>query len=175
MVVGATWTDMPIPADFHLEIAHKTGLTSPPNVQRAVASMNRYYYGKVARLMQRLQDAGILDSTVILMGNEGGQGGPHSIRHVPIVMAGGANGAIRMGRRIVSPGRVARPGTFCAAADGKSILQQCGPNAANMSFHNPILVAVANAFRAAAGDAPITSFGTYAQDPKRIEGVQGLL
>jgi hypothetical protein len=65
----------------------------------------------VATLMQRLEDAGVLDNTVILIGNEGGMGSSHQIRNVPM-LAGGANGAVQMGGQIVSPDRVARASDY---------------------------------------------------------------
>jgi hypothetical protein len=175
MLTGSTATDISVPADFHLEIAHKQddGDVSqvPLNVHQAGAAVQRYYHGKVARLMQRLQDASVLDNTLILVGNEGGMGAAHQIRHVPIVMAGGANGAIKMGRRIVSPGRIAQVGNYALRSDGTgSIDERTLPTS-----HNPILVAVANAFRAAAGDAPIDRFGTCSLHPEFVLGVPGLI
>ena len=172
---GSTITDISVPADFHLEIAHKA---DPGNVDevslevhRAVAAVQRYYHGKVARLMQLLQDAGVLDSTVILLGNEGGMGSSHQTRHVPIVMAGGANGALKMGRRIVAPGRKAKPGDYPTQTNGdKAIDERLLPTS-----HNPILVAVANAFRAEAGDPPIDQYGTCSLHPEFTKGVQGLI
>jgi hypothetical protein len=151
---AATGTDRPIPEDFHNSIAHKSG-SSALDVQQAVATVSRYYNGKIARLMQRLQDAGVLDSTLILIGNEGGDGSGHSIQHVPLILAGGANGAITMGRRIVAPERTPVAGAQCKGA--------------SVTSHNPILVAIANAF-----GANITSFGTCA-DPKFTAGVSGLV
>jgi hypothetical protein len=175
MDTGSIYTDISVPADFHLEIAHKqdTGDVSSVtlNVHQAEAAVQRYYHGKVASLMQRLQDGGVLDNTVILIGNEGGMGSSHQVRHVPIVMAGGANGAVQMGRRIVAPGRVAVPGDYCVRTDGTTALDERGLP----TSHNPILVAVANAFHAAAGDAPIDSYGTCTLHPDFVNGVQGLI
>jgi hypothetical protein len=175
MVTATTVTDVPVPADFHLEIAHRqdSGTISekPLNHHQAMATVQRYYHGKVARLMQHLQDAGVLDSTVILIGNEGGMGSSHQIRDVPIVMAGGANGAIRMGRRLVSPGRVAAPGSYPVQPNGNRALDE----RLLPTSHTPILVAVANVFRAAAGDPPIDRFGTCTLHPEFTMGVQGLL
>ncbi len=140
-------------------------------MHQAVAMVQRYYHGKVARLMQLLQNAGVLDNTVILIGNEGGLGAAHQIRHVPIVMAGGANGALRMGRRIVAPGRVARAEDYCTQTNGDGALdERLVPTS-----HNPILVAVANTFRAAAGDAPIDRYGTCTLHPDFVLGVPGLI
>jgi hypothetical protein len=151
--LGATGTDLPLPNDFHNSIAHLSG-DPRLEVQRAVASMHRYYNGKVARLMQHLRAADALDSTLILVGNEGGDGAGHSIGNVPILLAGGAQGALTLGRRVVAPGRTARVGE--APSGGAT-------------SHNPILVAVANAF-----GAEIDSFGTCA-DASMTAGVDGLL
>ena len=152
--LAAVGTDMPLPVDFHNHIAHVSG-DDRPEVQRAVASMTRYYNGKVARLMQRLREADVLDSTLIMVGNEGGHGAGHSIRNVPLLLAGGAQGAIRMGRRVVAPGRTAQVGE--------------APTGAELTSHNPILVAVANAF-----GADIDRYGTCA-DESLTGGVDGLV
>jgi hypothetical protein len=174
-ITGSSVTDISVPADFHLEIAHQQDSgdinSRPLKFHQAEAAVQRYYHGKVARLMQHLQDAGVLDNTVILMGNEGGMGSSHQVRHVPIVMAGGANGALKMGRRIVAPGRVARPGDYAMRADGGSALDERGLP----TSHNPILVAVANVFRAAAGDPPIDRYGTCPLHPEFTLGVPGLI
>jgi hypothetical protein len=176
-LTGSTVTDISVPADFHLEIAHKQDsgdivtYGKPLNVYQAEAAVQRYFHGKVARLMQHLEDAGVLDNTVILIGNEGGMGATHQVRNVPIVMAGGANGALQMGRRIVAPGRVARPGNYATQMDGSgSTSEMVLPTS-----HNPILVAVANVFRAAAGDPPINSYGTCSLHPEFLTGVSGLI
>jgi hypothetical protein len=174
-VTGSTYTDISVPADFHIEIAHKAddgnvtdvGL----NVHQAVAAVQRYYHSKVARLMQRLQDAGVLDNTIILMGNEGGMGAAHQIRHVPIVMAGGANGALRMGRRIVAPGRLPRCEDYATTSSGGGAIDE----RLTPTSHNPILVAVANTFHAAAGAPLIDSFGTCTLHPDMTKGVPGLV
>ena len=153
MELAATGTDMVIPNDFHNSIAHLSS-DSRLEVQRSVASMNRYYNGKVARLMQRLREASMLDSTLILVGYEGGDGSAHSTENVPILLGGGAQGAITMGRRIVAPGRTAQVGR--APTGGRT-------------SHNPILVAVGNAF-----GAGLTSYGTCA-DARMTAGIDGLL
>lgn len=151
--LAATGTDLQIPANFHDSIAHLSG-DPRLEVQRSVASMQRYYNGKVARLMQRLREADALDSTLILVGNEGGDGAGHSTTNVPLLLAGGAQGAIAMGRRVVAPGRTARVGE---APSG------------DRTSHNPILVGIANAF-----GADLASFGTCA-DPSLTAGIDGLL
>ncbi len=100
-----------LPADNHGGMAH-TYAASPlgsggrpvgggdPDTWKPLAAFNRYSYGKVARLLQRLDEAGILDSTLVYASSDMGNPAAHSTRNVPTVLAGGLNGAIRMGRRI---------------------------------------------------------------------------
>ena len=100
-----------LPADNHGGVAH-TYAASPlgnagrplgpgkPATWKALAKLNRYSYGKVARLMQRLSEVGVLESTLIYASSDMGNPASHSTRNVPTVLAGGANGKIRMGRRI---------------------------------------------------------------------------
>ncbi len=100
-----------LPADNHAGMAH-TYSASPlgasgrpvgpgnPESWKLLATFNRYAYGKVARLLQRLDEYGILDSTLVYATSDMGNPAAHSTRNVPTVLAGGANGAIRMGRRI---------------------------------------------------------------------------
>lgn len=103
-----------LPADNHGGVAH-TYSASPlgyggrpvgegkPDTWKLLAKLNRYSYGKVARLMRRLDEAGILDSTLIYASSDMGNPAAHSTRDVPTVLAGGMNGKIRMGRRIKYP------------------------------------------------------------------------
>jgi hypothetical protein len=86
-------------------------------------------------------------------------------------MAGGANGAVKMGRRIVAPGRIAQASNYPLRSDGTGALTET----VVPTSHNPILVAVANVFRAAAGDPPIDRFGTCTLHPDMVLGVSGLL
>jgi hypothetical protein len=135
-----------LPADNHAGVAH-TYSASPlgssgnpvgagdPDSWKRLAKLNRYFYGKVARLMQRLDASQILDSTLIYASSDMGNPAAHSTRNVPTVLAGGANGAIRMGRRIQY--RTDCPlGTQC---DMTSSDYQTVPN-------NRLLVSLARAF-----------------------------
>ena len=88
-----------LPRDVHNEVAHTYSSASPTS-QVSLGRLNRYYYAKIARLMQKLSDAGILDSTVILAGSDMGNPSAHSTRNVPLLLAGGANGQLAMGRRL---------------------------------------------------------------------------
>jgi hypothetical protein len=135
-----------LPEDNHAGMAH-TYSASPlgssghpvgdglPETWDLLARFNRYAYGKVARLMQRLDEAGVLDSTLIYASSDMGNPAAHSTRNVPTVLAGGANGKIRMGRRIKH--RTDCPfGTYCepTSSDYETV-----PN-------NRLLTSIAQAF-----------------------------
>jgi hypothetical protein len=135
-----------LPEDNHAGMAH-TYVPSPlgssghpvgdgvPETWDILAKFNRYAYGKVARLMQRLDQSGVLDSTLIYASSDMGNPAAHSTRNVPTVLAGGANGKIRMGRRIKY--RTDCPlGTYCepSSSDYETV-----PS-------NRLLVSIAQAF-----------------------------
>jgi hypothetical protein len=151
----AAHTDMTLPYDFH-EIAHLS--EGPIAVDKMQASMCRWYYSKVAKLMDYLDAAGALDSTLILVGNEGGHGSRHSHQNVPLTLHGGANGRVKMGRCILAPGRTP------PNAEGDE------PGGPSLTSHVPILVGMANAF----GD-PITNYGTCLANPHFTQGISGFL
>jgi hypothetical protein len=50
--------------------------------------------------MQRLDELGALDSTIIYVTSDMGNPSLHSTHNVPTVLAGGAGGKLRMGRRL---------------------------------------------------------------------------
>ena len=136
-----------LPADNHGGVAHTyaasalgyggrpVGGPGKPDTWRRLAALNRYSYGKVARLMRRLHEAGVLDSTLIYASSDMGNPAAHSTRNVPTVLAGGMNGRIRMGRRITY-GTDCPLGTDC---DAKSKEYRTVPN-------NWLLVSLAQAF-----------------------------
>jgi len=141
-----TGNPLGLPADNHAAVAHtyaasalgnqgKPVTTEKPETWRMLAKLNRYSYGKVARLMQRLAEAGILDSTLIYASSDMGNPAMHSTRNVPTVLAGGANGKLRMGRRI------------------KYRVDQTMPN-------NLLLTSIAKAF-----GVPLDSYGWQLYDP----------
>lgn len=99
-----------LPADNHGGVAHtynasiigNDGHTQPgdPATWLPLAQINRYSYGQIARLMQRLDEFGVLESTLIYASSDMGNPALHSTRNVPTLLAGGAGGKIQMGRRI---------------------------------------------------------------------------
>jgi hypothetical protein len=151
-----------LPADNHAGVAH-TYSASPlgtlgrplgpgdPATWRQLAKLNRYSYSKVARLMQKLAQAGILDSTLIYASSDMGNPAMHSTRNVPTVLAGGANGKIRMGRRI-------KFRTDCALGT------MCDTNLDNPEYetvpNNRLLASLANVF-----GVEMTSYGWQVLNP----------
>jgi len=145
-----------LPKDNHGSVAH-TYNASPvgndghgqpgsgdQNSWLTLAKFNKYSYSKVARLMQKLDELGALDSTLIYVTSDMGNPALHSTRNVPTVLAGGANGKFQMGRR-VKLSQDCPPGTSEWCSDTQRVDK---PN-------NHLLVSIAQAFGVEAD-----SFGT---------------
>lgn len=153
-----------LPADNHGSVAH-TYNASPvgnngrpgdgvPSTWLPLAKFNRYAYSKVARLMQKLDALGALDSTLIYVTSDMGNPALHSTQNVPTVLAGGVNGKFRMGRRL-------KMKPDCPADS-----PWCGPNDAVFTpvTNSKLLVAIAQAF-----GIDIDQFGTQ-PDPALVTG-----
>lgn len=144
-----------LPADTHNGVAHTY---STETTAAAVASqvqlgrLNRFFYGKIARLMQKLDQAGALDHTVILSGSDMGNPSLHSTRNIPLVLAGGANGKLAFGRRIK------------AAADCPPSSPYCQAPTLALTSHNQVLVSICQLF-----GVQTNSFGV-ALDPTLTTG-----
>jgi hypothetical protein len=105
-----SYADKPLglPADNHGGVAHTYSASTVGNDGHnatgsaaswlPLAKMNRYSFGKVARLLSKLDELGALDSTLIYVSSDMGNPSLHSTRNVPTLLAGGANGKFRMGR-----------------------------------------------------------------------------
>jgi hypothetical protein len=93
--------------------------------------------------MQRLDQLGALDSTLIYVTSDMGNPALHSTRNVPTLLAGGANGKFRMGRRVR------------LQADCPTTSEWCGDEQKAQKTNNHLLVSIAQAF-----DQDVTSFGT---------------
>jgi hypothetical protein len=145
-----------LPKDNHGSVAH-TYSASPvgndghgqpgsgdPASWLTLAKFNKYSYSKVARFMQKLDQLGVLDSTIIYVTSDMGNPALHSTRNVPTVLAGGANGKFRMGRR-VKLSQDCPPGTGEWCSETQRVDK---PN-------NQLLVSIAQAF-----GAEIDKFGT---------------
>jgi hypothetical protein len=156
-----------LPADNHAGVAHTYNAspvganghptTGDPATWLPLAAFNRYSYSKVAKLMQRLDALGALDNTLIYAASDMGNPALHSTQNVPTVLAGGAAGKFRMGRRIKLPADCPATNTWCQPGD---------PAFAGVS-NNHLLVSIAQAFGVA-----LDTFGTQ-QDPKHATGALG--
>ncbi|MDP9035437.1 MAG: DUF1552 domain-containing protein [Myxococcota bacterium] len=154
-----------LPADNHGAVAH-TYSASPvganyhptgpgvPSTWLPLAQLNRYSYSKVARLMQSLDALGALDNTLIYVTSDMGNPALHSTQNTPTVLAGGAAGKFRMGRRLKMP------------MDCPSANPWCSPGDAAFSgvTNNHLLVSIAQAF-----GIDVNTFGTQ-NDPKNTTG-----
>jgi len=91
------------PADVHGDVAHRYDAKranhpgSPESWER-LAQQNRYTHGKIARLLQRLDEASVLDDTVVYCSSDMGDPALHSSRSVPTLLIGDAGGAFKPGR-----------------------------------------------------------------------------
>jgi hypothetical protein len=151
-----------LPKDNHADVAHAyrgTGIGSgvrkegDPATWLPLTSLNTYLFSKTARLMQRLAELGALDSTLIYTSGSMGDPSLHSPMNAPTLLAGGANGKFRMGRRL-------RLRDDCARATSDFALPwspACGDRAPEDTrvFNNKLLVSIARAF-----GVELESFGT---------------
>lgn len=143
--LSRTGLDSSLPEDVHIDVAHRyrpVTDTSPGDAQisRLLANQNRYVYGKVARLVSRLSEAGVLEDTLVMAVSDMGDPARHDSRNVPILLAGGESAGLLLGRHVD------------AHVDGVG-----QPN-------NRLLVSIARAF-----GLELRSFGE-ARDPTTTEG-----
>jgi hypothetical protein len=153
-------------SDFHNEVAHKYAsrgfdwegkLSQPgdPATWLPLAKYNKYVHSKVARLMQRLDELGAFDSTLIYVTSELGNPNLHSSASVPTLLAGGANVPFRFGRRVQLGPDCAPPNDSCNVRDA----------AYAGGANNHLLVSIAQAFGVEVdsfGKGPDASFTTGA-------------
>jgi hypothetical protein len=161
-----SYADNPLgfPQDNHAAVAHTYNASPVGNNGRPgdgdpaswlpLAKFNKYAYGKVARLMQKLDELGALDSTLIYVTSDMGNPSLHSTRNVPTVLAGGANAKFRMGRRLK------------LNADCPADSPWCGENDAVFKpvTNSKLLVSIAQAF-----GVEVDAFGTQ-PDPALTQG-----
>jgi hypothetical protein len=146
-----------LPADNHGSVAHPynasavgaNGINQPgdPATWLPLAKFNGYIYSKVARLMQKLDQLGILDSTIIYVTSDMGNPALHSTRNVPTVLAGGANGKFRMGRRLKMPAACPAENPWCNADNPRTTYAP--------TTNSKILVSIAQAY-----GVNVNTFGT---------------
>ena len=134
-------------SDFHNTVAHqyvshgfdwegKLANRGDAATWLPLAKYNKYVHGKVARLMQKLDESGALDSTLIYVTSELGNPNAHSSASVPTLLAGGANVPFRFGRRLQLSPDCPSSNDSCKVRDPKFA---SGAN-------NHLLVSIAQAF-----------------------------
>jgi hypothetical protein len=159
-----------LPSDLHNLVAHKylsrgydwqnkLSTQGSADTWLPLAKYNKYVYGKVARLMQKLDGLGALDNVLIYATSELGNPSLHSSAAVPTVLAGGVNVPFRFGRTLKLDVDCAPPNDSCMAHDAKFA------NGAN----NHLLVSIAQAF-----GVNINSFGSNANSAFTTGPLAGL-
>lgn len=144
-----------LPADLHTLVAHtyktrsydwenKLSGMGDATTWLPLATYNKYIYGKVARFIQKLDELGAFESTLVYLTSEMGDPSLHSSAGVPTVLAGGANVPFTFGRRIRLTPDCLPPNDSCKARD----------SAFAAGANNHLLVSIAQAF-----GAEIDSFG----------------
>jgi hypothetical protein len=136
-----------LPDDVHSDVAHRydardEGRAGTPSSWQTLAVQNRYSYSKVARLLSRLDEAGVLADTIVHVSGDMGDPARHSSRSVPTLIAGGCGGHFKMGRYID--------------------LRQAGHKEGTPN--NRLLVSIAQAF-----GVELSAFG-HAADPRVVTG-----
>jgi hypothetical protein len=155
-----------LPSELHNEVAHKYASfgfdwqgqlanLGDASSWLPLAKYNKYVYGKAARLLQKLDEFGALDSTLLYVTSEMGNPALHSSASVPTVLAGGKDVPFRFGRRIRVTPDCSPPNDSCSVRDPKY--------AAGASNH--LLVSIAQAFGVETdtfGSGPDSTFTTGA-------------
>lgn len=116
-----------------------------PTTWALLAKFNRYSYSKIARFMQKLDQLGALDSTLIYAASDMGNPALHSTRNVPTLLAGGVNGKFKMGRRLKLQADCPTTSPWCSESNAEF----------TPTTNSRLLVSIAQAF-----GVDISSFGT---------------
>jgi hypothetical protein len=158
-----------LPADNHGSVAHTYNAstignddhtqTGVPATQQLLATLNKYFYGKLARLLQKLDSLGILDNTLIYMSSDMGNPAVHSTLNTPTVLAGGTNGQWQMGRRLAQPWQCPSTDQWCSTT---------GPEY-TPTANNHLLVSIAQAF-----GVNVDTFGTQPNTSDSTGALSGL-
>lgn len=103
--LSRTHLDPALPDDVHIDVAHRYSSGGRagggnPESWTPLSRQNHYTSSKLARLMQRLDQFGILDQTVLIALSDMGDPSRHSSRQVPALLAGGWGGRLRGGRHL---------------------------------------------------------------------------
>jgi hypothetical protein len=98
-----TW--LGVDREVHHLITHENN----PTAKEEMSTIYHWYSQQVAAFLTMLDsipegDGTVLDNTLVIWGSEIGRGRDHSFEQIPFVLAGGAGGAIPMGRFLQYPG-----------------------------------------------------------------------
>ncbi len=115
-----------LPIDVHGDVAHRYDARTDkhpgkPETWRALGIQNRYAHSKVARLLQRLYEAGVLADTIVYASSDMGDPALHSSRSVPTLLLGGAGGRFKMGRYV----DLRRPGKYEGTPNNRILVSIC--------------------------------------------------
>ena len=159
-----------LPANNHNDVAHTYNPSALGNsgipgdgvasTWLPLAKLNRYNYGQIAKLMQRLDEYGVLDSTLIYASSDMGNPSLHSTNNVPTLLAGGANGKFRMGRRLRMVPECPTTNVWCQSGQ---------PEFKGVS-NNHILVSILQAF-----GVDEDSFGSQPETKDTTGALEGLV
>ena len=92
-----------LPEDIHNDVSHRYDArdgkhAGSPDSWHKLGLQNRYSYGKVARLLQKLDEGGALESSLVHVSSDMGDPARHSSRQVPTLLAAGTDFKLRTGR-----------------------------------------------------------------------------
>lgn len=137
-----------MPEDIHFEVSHRYRARDEqqpgrPETWLPLARQNRYAYGKVARLLRRLDEQGLLGDTLVYVSSDMGDPARHSSSCVPTLLAGG----------VFAGGRHIRLNAAPAAGTSHAVRS-----------NNHLLVSICQAF-----GVPIERFG-QAKNPAIVTG-----
>ena len=88
-------TTFELPLNFHtadLDVGSYHGLSHHGKAEGALAQLQvveKYLMTQFAHLFDKLKEAGVMDSTLVVIGSGMGNGSNHSNRNLPVILAGG--------------------------------------------------------------------------------------
>jgi hypothetical protein len=114
----------------HQDVAHKYVTSSPFTIgggsggngqsditsQIRLARAKKYGYQFIAQFASQLDAMGLLDSTLVMTGDDVGNPALHDSSGLPCILVGGANGAIKMGQHLML-NNVSQNAVFVAIAN----------------------------------------------------------
>ncbi len=84
----------------HHEISHDDSATG----RAQLAGIVKWHMGQLNGFLAKIQELGILDSTLVLFGGGLGNGARHDHENIPVLVAGRVDGLVAGGRHIAGQG-----------------------------------------------------------------------